>query len=56
MSNPGHGSPSVREVTELLRELRRLTGQGPGADPVEREAFLERKRDILARIERAERS
>lgn len=48
-------SPSVTEVAELLRELRRLTALGQDADPAEREAFLERKRQILARIEQAKR-
>lgn len=46
-------SPSVKEIAELLRELRRLTEQGPGVDPDEREAFLARKKDLLERIERA---
>lgn len=48
-------APSVREVTGLLRELRRITRQGAEADPADREAFLERKREILERIERAQR-
>lgn len=48
-------SPTVSEVAELVRELRRLTRAGVGADPVEREVFLTAKRELLDRIEASQR-
>lgn len=48
--------PSVHEIAALLHELRRLTEQGSGADPAEREAFLARKKEFLERIERSQRA
>jgi hypothetical protein len=46
--------PTASEIAALLRELRRLTASRP-IDPVEREAWLAKKRELLARIEHAER-
>src|SRR5581483_2595239 len=45
--------PSMEEVGEVLGELRRLI-DGP-ADPAREAALLDRKRDLLDRIEASER-
>lgn len=51
----GRERPSVAEIAELTARLRRLTRAGVSADPAEREAFLVAKRELLARIEEADR-
>lgn len=50
----GQDRPTVHEVAELVRRLRRLSELGPDADPAERDAVLAAKRELLARIEEAD--
>jgi hypothetical protein len=45
----------VAEIAELTAQLRRMTKAGSSADPAERAAYLAAKREILARIEEANR-
>jgi hypothetical protein len=48
-------APSVQEIAEVTAELRRVLELGSAADPAEREAVLAAKRELLARIEEADR-
>lgn len=43
--------PSIRDVRDLLRDLRTVS---ESSDPAEREAFLARKRAMLAAIDQDE--
>ncbi len=48
---PADAEPvSVAEVTAFLADTLRLTRTGPGIDPAEWLAFIERKADLLTRI------
>lgn len=42
---------SVHEIAELTARLRRITEAGQDSDPVEREAYLAAKRELIERIE-----
>lgn len=42
--------PSIREITELIARLRRLSAAGRGADPADRAAFLADKDALIERI------
>jgi hypothetical protein len=44
-------APTVQEIAEVTARLRRIQQLGAAADPVERAAAIEAKRDLLARIE-----
>jgi hypothetical protein len=47
--------PTIAEIAEMTRELQRLTRLGRDADPAELAAYQARKREVLARIEEANR-
>lgn len=45
----------MQEIAEVTARLRLVQEFGAAADPVERAAAIETKRELLARIERAAR-
>ena len=48
-------APTAAEIAELAARIRRISELGPDADPAERAAVLEAKRELLARLEEMDR-